>query len=72
MSKRKKIEKKKEKKKKTILKIWFLGDKVRNSLLSKKKSCDNDVRVIGWNAEMKIAFGWYRADYRFELRCPEL
>ena len=59
MSKIKRGKKKKEKRKRKSLKIWSLGDKVRNSLLC------NDLSkgmVIGLDAKMKIVYGWYSAE----------
>ena len=46
-------------KKRESLKIWYLGDKVRNSLLC------NDLSkgmVIELDAKMKIVYGWYSAE----------
>ena len=60
MSKIKSERKKKEKKKKIkSLKIWSLGDKVRNSLL-----CNDLTKgvVIGLDTKMKIVYGWYSAE----------
>ena len=54
-----KREKKKGEKEKKSLKIWSLGNKVRNSLLC------NDLSkgmVIGLDAKMKIVYGWYSAE----------
>ena len=54
-----KREKEKKKKKRKSLKIWSLGDKVRNSLLC------NDLSkgmVIELDAKMKIVYGWYSAE----------
>ena len=45
--------------KKNSLKIWSIGDKVRNSLL-----CNNLSKgmVIELDAKMKIVYGWYSAE----------
>ena len=54
-----KIKREKEKKERKSLKIWSLGDKVRNSLLC------NDLSkgmVIELDAKMKIVYGWYSAE----------
>ena len=54
-----KIKREKEKKKEKSLKIWSLGDKVRNSLLC------NDLSkgmVIELDTKMKIVYGWYSAE----------
>ena len=56
---KKKKKKERKKKKEKSLKIWSLGDKVRNSLLC------NDLSkgmVIGLDAKMKIVYGWYCAE----------
>ena len=54
-----KIKRGKKRKKKKSLKIWSLGDKVRNSLLCKDLSKG---MVIGLDAKMKIVYGWYSAE----------
>ena len=55
-----KREKEKKKEKRKSLKIWSLGDKVRNSLFC------NDLSkgmVIELDAKMKIVYGWYSAEH---------
>ena len=54
-----KREKGKRKEKRKSLKIWSLGDKVRNSLLCKDLSKG---MVIDFDAKMKIVYGWYSAE----------
>ena len=59
MSKIKREKEKKRKEKRKSLKIWSLGDKVRNSLLC------NDLSkgmVIELDGKMKIVYGWYSAE----------
>ena len=59
MSKIKREKKKGGGEKEKSLKIWSLGDKVRNSLLC------NDLSkgmVIGLDAKIKIVYGWYSAE----------
>ena len=51
-------ETKKKKEKRKSLKIWSLGDKVRNSLLCN----DLSKGMVGLDAKMKIVYGWYSAE----------